>query len=105
MSMHGAPLQMMGVSDIGAVAAEVLNLEAYQDCALSLETAGGPLPTTYIFFGVGLMAMIKDMGYMFKWFHNEGYRADVKENRNIHPSLKDFKTWLETQSKYTVRLT
>ncbi|KAJ5863226.1 hypothetical protein N7455_007294 [Penicillium solitum] len=36
MSMHGAPLQMMGVSDIGAVAAEVLNLEAYQDCALSL---------------------------------------------------------------------
>lgn len=51
------------------------------------------------------MAMIKDMGYMFKWFHNEGYRADVKENRNIHPSLKDFKTWLETQSKYTVRLT
>lgn len=28
----------------------------------------------------------------------------VKENRKIHPSLKDFETWSETKSQFIVRL-
>jgi hypothetical protein len=40
---------------------------------------GESLPTTFRIFGAGLMAMMKDMGYLFRWFHNEGYKADVKE--------------------------
>lgn len=30
------------------------------------ETTGGPLRTTWMIFGVGLMAMVKDIVYMFK---------------------------------------
>lgn len=119
MSLKGAPLQMVAVSDIGSVAAEVfLNPAAYEGRALSLagdelnyeqfarifqEQIGEPLPTTFRFFGAGLMAMMKDMGYMFKWFHDEGYKADVKEIQKIHPGLKDFKTWLETESQFVKR--
>lgn len=35
MSMHGAPLQMVGVSDIGSVAAEVESGGVSRPCALA----------------------------------------------------------------------
>jgi len=37
----------------------------------------------------------KDLGLMYKWFHDHGYGADVEEVRRMKPDLKDFATWLE----------
>jgi hypothetical protein len=33
----------------------------------------------------------------------EGYGADVEEVKKIHPGLKDFETWLETESGFVKR--
>lgn len=119
MSLKGAPLQMIGVDDIGAIAAEVfLNAEEYKGQAISLagdeltfteferifkEKTGKSVPTTFQFLCAGFMAMVKDMGYMFKWFHDEGFGADIEQVRKIHPGLKNFGTWLETESDFAKR--
>lgn len=119
MSLKGRPLQLVGVSDIGSVAAEVfLNSETYKGRAISLagdeltfdqfasvfkEKTRQKLPMTAKTLCFCLLAMMKDMGYMFKWFHDEGYGADVEEVKKIHPGLKDFGTWLETESEFEKR--
>jgi uncharacterized protein YbjT (DUF2867 family) len=116
MSLKGAPLQMIGVSDIGAVAAEVfMNANAYKGQAISLagdeltyaqfkdifeRRTGQALPTTFRILPTLFMAMVKDMGYMFKWFHDEGFGANVAEVKKIHPGVKDFETWLTTESAF-----
>ena len=115
-SLNGRPLQLIGVSDIGAVAAEAfLDPSRYKGRAISLagdeltysqfaqifqEKTGNALPTTFGFLCTGFMAMVKEMGTMFKWFREEGYGANVEEVRKIHPGLKDFATWLETESGF-----
>jgi uncharacterized protein YbjT (DUF2867 family) len=116
MVLKGQPLQMIGVSDIGAVAAEVfMNVDAYKGRAISLagdeltyaqfkhifeKRTGQTLPTTWRPLAALFMAVVKDMGYMYKWFHDEGFGADVEEVKKIHPGLKDFETWLETESAF-----
>ncbi|KAJ5301517.1 hypothetical protein PENANT_c002G06531 [Penicillium antarcticum] len=116
MVIKDAPLQMVGVSDIGAVAAEVfMNANAYKGRAIALagdeltyaqvknifeKRTGQTLPTTFKPLTALFMAMVKDMGYMFKWFHDEGYGADVDEVKRIHPDVKDFETWLTTESAF-----
>lgn len=47
------------------------------------------------------MAAMKDMGYMFKWFHDEGYGADIRKLREINPEMKTFDTWLENDSIFS----
>jgi uncharacterized protein YbjT (DUF2867 family) len=116
MVLKGAPLQMIGVSDIGAVAAEVfMNANAFRGRVISLvgdeltypqfkhifeKRTGQTLPTTWRPLTALFMTVVKDMGYMFKWFHDEGFGADVEEVKKIHPGLKDFETWLETESAF-----
>ncbi|KAJ5159469.1 uncharacterized protein N7482_006473 [Penicillium canariense] len=116
MSLKGKPLQLVACSDIGAVAAEVfLHAEDYKGRAISLagdeltydqfaqifkEKTGQTMPTTFTFLCWVMVTMVKDMGYMLKWFHDEGYKADIEEVRKIHPGLKDFGTWLETESQF-----
>lgn len=118
-SLKGKPLQMVGCSDIGAVAAEVfLNARDYKGRAISLagddltfeqfaqifkEKTGQDIPTTFGFVVAGMLAMVKEFGSMFKWFHDEGYGADIEEVKKIHPGLKDFGTWLETESKFEMK--
>jgi uncharacterized protein YbjT (DUF2867 family) len=88
MALKEAPLQMVGVSDIGAVAADAfMNANAYKGRAISLagdeltynqfkhifeKRTGQTLPTTLRPLTALFMTMVKDMGYMFKWFHDEG---------------------------------
>ncbi|KAL4886411.1 hypothetical protein BJY04DRAFT_213179 [Aspergillus karnatakaensis] len=113
-ALKGAPLQLIGVSDIGAVAAEVFtNPEEWSGRAISLagdeltytqfaETfrrkTGEELTGTFRIAASLLMAMMKDFGYMFRWFHDEGYKADVEEVRRVLPGVKDFGSWLESDS-------
>jgi hypothetical protein len=46
------------------------------------------------------MMIVKDMRYMFKWFGDVGYKADITTLRRINPKLKDFVTWLEKDSSF-----
>ena len=43
-----------------------------------------------------LRLMDKDLGLMFRWFREDGYRADIPALRQILPSLKSFEDGLRT---------
>ncbi|GLA77790.1 hypothetical protein AtubIFM55763_009981 [Aspergillus tubingensis] len=108
MALAGKPLQLVATSDIGYFGAEAfLNPDKYKGRAISLAgdeltfeedwtaTAETFRPICSLF-----MAMMKDMGYMFQWFRNEGYRADIPRLREIHPEMMDFATWLKKESGF-----
>ncbi|KAI2780440.1 nucleoside-diphosphate-sugar epimerase family protein [Daldinia loculata] len=112
-------LQLVATSDIGFFAAETFrNPEEWKGKKLSLagdeltydqfatifkQKTGNDLPTTYHFIAAIIMWMTKELGYMFRWFRDVGYGADIAALRNMHPDLKDFGTWLETESKFKTR--
>ena len=116
MALAGKPLQLVATSDIGYFGAEaLLNPEKYKGRALSLagdeltfegmglifeQKTGRPLPMTFRPVCSLFMAMMKDMGYMFQWFRNEGYKADIPKLREIHPEMMDFSTWLKKESGF-----
>ncbi|GKZ36203.1 hypothetical protein AbraIFM66950_007199 [Aspergillus brasiliensis] len=116
MALAGKPLQLVATSDIGYFGAEAfLNPDKYKGKALSLagdeltfqgmglifeQRTGQPLPTTFRPVCSLFMAMMKDMGYMFQWFRNEGYKADIPRLRAIHPEMMDFATWLKKESGF-----
>ncbi|KAL4802893.1 hypothetical protein BDV18DRAFT_145762 [Aspergillus unguis] len=119
MALKGKPLQMIATTDIGFFGAEAfLNPEVYAGRGLSLagdeltfdqfaeifeRKTGQAIPLTFQPVCSLFMALMKDMGYMFQWFHDEGYKADVAGLRRIHPGLKDFKMWLEEESEFVKR--
>jgi hypothetical protein len=43
------------------------------------------------------------MGTMLKWFGSDGYGADIKNVRDMHPGLLDMETWLKEESDYVSR--
>lgn len=111
-------LQLIATSDIGTFAAQAFlnhDSERYRNKCISLagdemtfnqfkeifeSTTGEPLPTTYEYLA-GLLNMVsKELGYMFKWFHDVGFGASVEECRKVNPEIKDFKEWLETESSW-----
>ncbi|KAL4798175.1 nucleoside-diphosphate-sugar epimerase family protein [Aspergillus venezuelensis] len=116
MALKGKPLQHIATSDIGYFAAEgLLNPDVWAGRGLSLagdeltydqfaqifeQKTGKTLATTFRPLCALFMAMAKDFGYMFRWFHEEGYGADIAELKKIHPGLKDFGAWLETESDW-----
>jgi uncharacterized protein YbjT (DUF2867 family) len=116
LSLKGKPLQLVATSDIGFFGAEgFLNPEKYAGTGLSLagdeltydqfaktfkEKTGQTIPTTFGFLGSLVMASMKDFGYMFKWFHDEGYKADIPRLKQMNPDLKDFGMWLEKESEF-----
>ncbi|KAL7622411.1 hypothetical protein AAE478_007916 [Parahypoxylon ruwenzoriense] len=109
-------LQLIATSDIGFFAAEAfMKPEEYKNKKISLagdeltykefaaifkEKTGNELPTTYNFIATIINWMVKELGYMFRWFRNVGYAADIPALRKINPDLKDFKTWLDTESQF-----
>lgn len=64
---------------------------------------GKSIPTTFGFVAKALMAMMKDLGYMFQWFYDVGYGANIPELRKVHPELRDFRTWLEKDSGFDTK--
>ncbi|KAJ5578222.1 uncharacterized protein N7459_007186 [Penicillium hispanicum] len=116
MSLKGKALQLVATSDIGYFAAYAfLNPEQYKSKGISLagdeltleqmaqifsRKTGKELPMTFRPICSFFMAAMKDMGYMFKWFHDEGYGADIQRLREINPSMKNFETWLEKESAF-----
>ncbi|KAK1997978.1 NmrA-like family protein [Colletotrichum falcatum] len=116
MAVKEKPLQLVAVSDIGHVAAEAfLRPEEYKGRGISLagdeltidqfadvfkKTTARELPGTYRVFCWLIMSLVKDFGWMFKWFYDVGYGADIQELRKQYPGLKDFETWLKTESDF-----
>ncbi|KAH7248949.1 uncharacterized protein BKA55DRAFT_691059 [Fusarium redolens] len=110
------PLQLVTVTDVGIAGAKAfLEPEKYAGRAVSLagdeltleeferifkEKTGRDLPYTYSLVVYPIMAMVKELGYMFKWFEYQGFGADLKTLRKEYPELMTFGTWLETESDF-----
>ncbi|KAJ6083719.1 hypothetical protein N7467_007854 [Penicillium canescens] len=119
MALKGKPLQLIATSDIGFFAASAfMNPEASKNHALSLagdeltfdqmseifeRSTGKKVPTTFRLPVWLMMATVKEIGVMFKWFHDEGYGADIPALKDLNPGLKDFGTWLKTESQFETR--
>ncbi|RAK99439.1 nucleoside-diphosphate-sugar epimerase family protein [Aspergillus ibericus CBS 121593] len=119
MALKGKPLQVVAVSDVGYFAAEAfLNPDKYKGQAVSLagdeltydqmvqvfqQKTGQHLPTTYEFLCSLILSYVKEMGSMYKWFHDEGFKVNIGELRKQHPGLKDVGSWLEQESEFVKR--
>lgn len=117
MSLKGKKLQFIACSDIGKFGARALLYpEEYKGRMISLagddltyeeiagtfkEVTGGTLPTTWRLLAGIIMWIVKDINLMFKWFQDHQYSADIEALRKELPELKTWKTWLETESKFT----
>ncbi|KAJ5699500.1 hypothetical protein N7536_002513 [Penicillium majusculum] len=117
MALKGKPLQLVATSDIGYFGAEAfLNPDKYEGKGISLagdeltfdqmdqtfsRRMGQNLPMAFRPICSWFMAAMKDMGYMFKWFHDEGYGADIQKLRKINPEMKTFDTWLVNDSGFS----
>lgn len=112
------PLQFVATSDIGFFGAQAFlqpeNPE-YKNKAISLagdeltfgqlskvfrERMGYEIPTTFEFLARFIKWMVSELGIMFQWFDEKGYTVDIPKLRRMHPGLKDFGTWLETESGF-----
>ncbi|KAG8667147.1 hypothetical protein FPOAC1_011969 [Fusarium poae] len=110
------PVQLVSVTDVGIAGAEAfLQPGKYSGRAVSLagdeltlgefqnvfkDKTGRDIPSTYSFVVYPMMAMVKELGYMFKWFNDVGFDADLKALRQEYPELKTFGAWLETESDF-----
>lgn len=113
------PLQLVATSDIGFFAADAFAFpERYRGRAISLAgdeltfqrmaevfraRVGREVPTTFELPVRALLAMMPELGTMFWWFRDEGYGVGiegVEALRELHPHMKDFGNWLETQSGF-----
>ncbi|KAJ5490603.1 Peptidase C12 ubiquitin carboxyl-terminal hydrolase 1 [Penicillium expansum] len=119
MSLEGKPLQLVATSDIGFFAAAAFtNPEALKNHACSLagdeltfdqmsetfkQLTGKNVPTTFSIPVRLMMAAVKELGVMFKWFHDEGYGADIPTLKKLNPGLKAFGDWLKEDSKFETR--
>ncbi|KAL2796714.1 hypothetical protein BJX66DRAFT_299114 [Aspergillus keveii] len=114
--LKGKPLQVVAVSDIGFFAAQAfINPDEYKAKSVSIASdeltfdefakifkskTGKDVPTTFDFLARFVLWMVTDLGKMYRWFHDEGYKADLQELKRVHPGLKDFRSWLETESAW-----
>ncbi|OJI97293.1 hypothetical protein ASPVEDRAFT_36713 [Aspergillus versicolor CBS 583.65] len=115
-ALQGKPLQVVAVSDIGFFGAKAfLEQGEYKGKAISLagdevafdelarvfkSVTGRDIPTTWEFVSRFFMWMVADAGLMFRWFHDEGFGADIAALKRVHPGLKDVRAWLETESEW-----
>jgi hypothetical protein len=119
--MKNQKLQLIATSDIGDFATQAFlqrDEKLYSNKSLSVagdemtfdefkdtfqKTTGEVLPTTYHFLTGIIHWMSKELGYMFTWFRNAGFGADVEECKRANPGMKNFETWLKTESAWKSR--
>ncbi|KAH3915671.1 hypothetical protein HBI56_146800 [Parastagonospora nodorum] len=111
-------MQLIATSDIGEFAAKAFvnaDQEEFRDKSISLagdeltfsemkaifeKKTGETLPTTYAWIAGLIQWLAKDFGYMMKWMRRDGFGVDVAGMRKRNPEMKDFETWLETESAW-----
>lgn len=116
-SLDGRAMQLVAVRDVGVFAMMAFeNPEEWNRVAIGLagdeldfagisdvfkEKTGREAGTTFGVWGSLLKWAISDMGLMLNWFKTDGYSADIKILRQMHPGLMDFGAWLE-RSKFEI---
>jgi hypothetical protein len=111
-------LQLIATSDVGFFGAHAFlhaDSAEYKNRSMSLagdeltfsemkavfeKETGEKLPTTYAFLAGLIQWMSKDFGYMMKWFRTDGFGVDVADVKRRKGDVKDFGTWLETESAW-----
>jgi hypothetical protein len=109
-------LQLIATSDIGFFAAEAfMKPKEYLNERISIagdeltydefktifeENTGQNLPTTYRVIWAAINGMVKELSYMFQWFRDVGYGADIPSLKERNPELKDFRIWLDVESPW-----
>ncbi|KAL6702358.1 hypothetical protein ACN47E_004779 [Coniothyrium glycines] len=109
-------LQLIATSDIGFLATQAfLGAEGFENKGRSIagdeltydefksifeQQTGQALPTTFTAVAAPINWMVKDLGYMFKWFRDVGYGANIASIKNLNPEMKDFKAWLASESSW-----
>ena len=110
------PLQLVSVADIGFFAAQAfVNPGQWHSKSISLtgdeltfkemanifqEKTGQRPPMTFDFVNWFYLWMNKDSAAMFRWLHDSIPRADIPAVRGIHPGLKNFANWLESEGGF-----
>ncbi|PVI01183.1 NAD(P)-binding protein [Periconia macrospinosa] len=116
---NDSKMKFVSTKDIGKVAAEAFlkaDSEQYKNKAIALagdeisleefgnvfkEETGQVLPETFSFVGKGLkFALHEQLGIMFNWFKTNGFGVDPAESKKAYAFLKDFRTWLRTESAW-----
>lgn len=105
------PLQWVATKDIGKFAAEAFHdPETWNHRAIGLagdeltfsqlslafqKVTGKPVGTTVGLLGKALKHGVSEMGTMVEWFRNEGYGADLLENKRVVPDMMTMEMWLK----------
>lgn len=116
-TLNGKPVQWIATSDIGVFAAQAFsNPERWNHQAIGLagdeldfpaickafeNKTGAPIGTTYGLLGSALKWAVPEMSVMLGWFASDGYRADIRKLRGLHPQLLDVENWLVKRSRFT----
>jgi uncharacterized protein YbjT (DUF2867 family) len=111
-------LQLVATSDVGLFAANAFinaDVAEYKNKSMSLagdemtfgemkamfeKKTGETLPMTFTWIAGLIQWMSKDFGYMMRWMRTDGFGVDVAGMRKRNPEMKDFETWLETESAW-----
>ena len=115
-NMGEVKLQLVSTTDIGRFAALALSdPEKFNQKSISLagdeltqlegnevfwKVFGRNMPRSYGFMGSLFQYMVKELGIMFKWFVDVGYKSDIAECKRLNPKMQDFETWLKEESKF-----
>lgn len=110
------PLQWIATKDIGIFAAKAFTTpEEYNHKSISLagdslnvegltkafeSATGTPIAPTFGFLGSVLTTMVGEMGIMVRWFGTDGYGADIKKLKTMHPGLLDMESWITEESNF-----
>lgn len=104
----GVPLQMIGVRDVGAIAARALldpatvpaEIEIAGDQLTGSQIASAfsahiDMPARYEALPLAVMDGQGDMQAMFRWFaETDAYQADIEAVRRLAPDVQTFASWL-----------
>lgn len=111
-------LQLISTRDVGFFGAQALMKSedpTYKNASMSLASealsfsefrsifekeTGEKLPMTYGVTARILCGLSKELGYMFDWFREVGFGADIDECVRVHPGMKRFEEWLATESAW-----
>lgn len=105
------PLQWVATKDIGRFAAEAFHdPDTWNRRAIGLagdeltfsqlslafqKVTGKPVGTTVGLLGKALKHGVSEMGTMVEWFRDEGYGADMLENKRVVPDMMTMEAWLK----------
>lgn len=118
-TLQGKPIQLVAARDIGWFAAQAfLQPKAYAGRSVTLagdevtladlravfkQKTGRDMPETFQFVARIVFWLSTEFGSMFRWFHDEGFGAELAALRKEHPGLQSWGAWLENESEWEAK--